>query len=148
VIAQQADIGRSMSTLFESCGSTARVSLVFALLVECKRGNRRCFLPPGVERIPEDFPRLSAAEVSNWRSYRAAFDASPAAFFAAESYRSSPSPRLVTFARFERKGPKAANQNLAAEGRSCQEKSRSIRVVPLASAMEQMRGIFQTTSRL
>jgi hypothetical protein len=106
------------------------------LLVECKRSDLPfLFFPPGVQRVPWDFPEVvGVGRFSLNLGNNTTQDASPATFFCAAELPFVAAPRLaVTFTRAQRKGKEF---DLSGEVPFNQV------VMPLASAVEQMRQIF------
>jgi hypothetical protein len=110
------------------------------LLVECKRSDLPyIFFPPGVDRLPRDFPDVvGIGQFGISVGKDVTRDASPAAFFCADEFPFVTNARLaVTFARAQRKSKQF---ELSGEVPFNQV------VLPLVSAVEQMRQIFQGIS--
>lgn len=106
------------------------------LLVECKRsGLPFVFFPPGVQRIPRDFPEVvGVGQFQLSVESNATRDTSPSTFFCAAELPFVTKPRLaVTFAKAQRKGKEF---ELSGDVPFNQV------VLPLASATEQFREIF------
>lgn len=105
------------------------------LLVECKRSDLPfVFFPPGVQRVPWDFPQIVGLGHFSLGVANGTQDATPAAFFCAAESPFVTEPRLaVTFTRAQRK---SKDFELSGEVPFNQV------VMPLASAAEQMRKIF------
>ncbi len=107
------------------------------LLVECKRSDLPfLFFQPGVQRVPWDFPEvIGVGRFSLSLGNNATRDASPAQFFCADELPFVTEPRMaVTFAKAQRKG-----KDFELSG----DVPFSRVVLPLASAVEQMRQVFQ-----
>jgi hypothetical protein len=117
---------------------TASVKPRLHMLVECKRSDLPyVFFEPGVERSPRDFPEIIGTSGYQLRVAKGVQEASPAEFFCARELPFiSPGPTIAT--SYSKADPKGDKKKFDLSGAVPFNQV----VLPLASAVEQLRAVF------